>query len=110
MVVGVVKSASKDSGGDSVTKISMRTKLSWLFAMLAGGAILLALEHIWHGEVIFAPPFLTAMQSAEATETMLTEIATVGVGMVAMVTAAWGLLVLAVTRIPVLRRAVVKAK
>ncbi len=38
-------------------------RLRWLNTMLWGGVALLALEHIWHGEVVPWPPFLTAMQT-----------------------------------------------
>jgi hypothetical protein len=57
--------------------------------MLWGGSALLAFEHVWHGEVTPFFPFLTvAGNPADAAE-MLHEMATVGVGMCAMVTAAW---------------------
>ncbi|MCI6546923.1 MAG: hypothetical protein MR494_11025, partial [Spirochaetia bacterium] len=58
--------------------------------MLYGGSFLLALEHIYHGEVVLYPPFITAMRTAEDTAEMLHEIATVGVSMSLLVTAAWG--------------------
>ncbi|MEG2570382.1 MAG: hypothetical protein RSA70_03010, partial [Clostridia bacterium] len=33
-------------------KIPLSRKLSWLTNMLWGGTFLLAIEHIWHGEVV----------------------------------------------------------
>ena len=39
--------------------------------MLFGGSFLLAAEHVYHGEVVFYPPFLTAMENSEATAEML---------------------------------------
>ena len=60
-------------------------------AMLWGGVLLLAFEHFWHGEIVPFPPFLAAMSSPEDTAEMLHEIATVGVSMAVIVTAAWGL-------------------
>ena len=71
-------------------KASIRTKLGWLEKMLYGGSFLLAIEHIYHGEVVLYPPFLTAMNNPEDVPVMLHEIATVGVGMAALVTAVWG--------------------
>ena len=71
-------------------KITWSKRLSWLLSLLWGGVLLLAFEHIWHGEVILYPPFLSAMQSAEDTATMLHEMATVGVSMAVFVTAVWG--------------------
>ena len=44
-------------------KISWSRKLKWLNTMLWGGSALLCVEHIWHGEVVPWPPFLTAMQT-----------------------------------------------
>jgi hypothetical protein len=97
---GAVQSA-KDDG-----RISWKTKLSWLNGMLWGGAVLLGLEHVWHGEVVFYPPFLTAMHSAADTAVMLKEMATVGVGMAVLVTAVWGVMILAVDRSSSLRAAI----
>ena len=56
-----------------------------------GGVILLCIEHIWHGEVVPFPPFLTAMYNAADTSAMLHEMATVGVGMCVMVTVCWAI-------------------
>ena len=72
-------------------KITWSKRLSWLMAMLWGGVLLLAFEHFWHGEIVPFPPFLAAMSSPEDTAEMLHEIATVGVSMAVIVTAAWGL-------------------
>ena len=41
-------------------------------------------------EVAMYPPFLTAMESAEDTAEMLSEMGTVGVGMALAITAIWG--------------------
>ena len=65
------------------------SKLHWLVKMSLGGSFLLAIEHVYHGEIIFTPPFLTAMKSAEDTQEMLHEMATVGVSMAILVTAVW---------------------
>ena len=70
-------------------RISWSRKLKWLKTMLWGGVILLAFEHLWHGEVVPFPPFLTAMHSAADTAEMLHEMATVGVCMAALITAVW---------------------
>lgn len=70
-----------------------RQKLSWLNSMLWGGAILLCLEHMWHGEVVLYPPFLTAMASPTDTAVMIHEMSTVGVSMAVCVTCVWALMV-----------------
>ena len=70
-------------------KISFGRKLGWLTNLLWGGAFLLALEHIWHGEVVPWPPFLTAMSNSADTTAMLHEMSTVGVTMAILVTAIW---------------------
>jgi hypothetical protein len=69
-------------------------RLSWLNKMLWGGSALLALEHVWHGEIIASPPFLTAMQNSQDTSTMLHEIATYGVAMAVTITVIWGIMIL----------------
>jgi hypothetical protein len=80
---------AKPSKFTSSGKFTWKTKLSWLNSMLWGGAILLCLEHIWHGEVIFYPPFLTAMNNPGNASEMLHEMGTVGVGMAILITVAW---------------------
>lgn len=71
-------------------KVAWSKKLSWLLGLLWGGVLLLAFEHLWHGEIQPFAPFLTAMSSPESTAEMLREMSTVGVGMAVCVTAVWG--------------------
>lgn len=82
-----------------LTGISWGKKLSWLTNLLWGGVFLLAIEHIWHGEVVPWPPFLTSMNNPEDIAPMLHEIATVGVSMAVFVTAIWGIMILVADRI-----------
>ncbi|MBR2675055.1 MAG: hypothetical protein IKE52_06375 [Mogibacterium sp.] len=70
-------------------KIPMSRKLRWLTWMLWGGSILLAYEHIWHGEIVPWFPFLTAMSSSADAAEMFHEMATVGVTMAVIITAVW---------------------
>ena len=86
-------------------KFSWKTKLGWLTNMLWGGAILLCLEHIWHGEVVLYPPFLTAMSDPADTAEMLAEMSTTGVGMAVLVSLVWVVMVLVADNMPALRRA-----
>jgi hypothetical protein len=79
-------------------------RLSWLTRMLWGGSGLLAIEHVWHGEVTYIPPFLTAMNNPADTQAMLHEMATNGVGMALFVTASWAAFVVASDKIPALRK------
>lgn len=67
-------------------------RLMLLANLLWGGVILLAFEHIWHGEVVPWFPFLTAMYDPGDTAEMLHEMATVGVTMACLVTAIWGII------------------
>ena len=69
--------------------IPMSKKLGWLNKMLWGGAFLLCIEHIWHGEVVPWPPFLTAMYNPADTQVMLQEMGTVGVAMACLITGVW---------------------
>jgi len=54
----------------------------------------LALEHVWHGEVVPWPPFLTAMENPADVAPMLHEMATIGVGMAITVTVVWAIIVM----------------
>jgi len=74
--------------------LSWSRKLSWLNKMLWGGVILLTLEHIWHGEIIPWPPFLTAMKNPADVAPMVHEVATIGVAMAVTVTAVWAVMVM----------------
>ena len=69
--------------------IPLSRKLKWLTYMLWGGAVLLAFEHIWHGEVVPWFPFLTAMSDPSDAAEMFHEMATVGVCMAALITVVW---------------------
>ena len=73
----------------AVSKIPFSTKLKWLRNLLWGGVLLLAFEHVWHGEVVPWFPFLTAASDPADTAEMLHEMATVGVLMAVFVTAVW---------------------
>ena len=70
-------------------KISWSRKLKWLNTMLWGGSALLCVEHIWHGEIVPWPPFLTAMQTPSEIVPMLKEIALYGTTMAAVITGVW---------------------
>ena len=85
-------------------RITWKQKLSWLTAMLWGGAVLLALEHIWHGEVVLYPPFLTAMSDAADTAVMLQEMSTVGVSIAVAVTVIWVAMVLIADHVPAIKK------
>ena len=89
-------------------KVSWKTKLSWLTNLLWGGAALLCLEHIWHGEVVFYPPFLTAMADPADTAEMLHEMATVGVGMAVLVTLVWVAMIIIADKVPAIRARLAK--
>ncbi len=73
---------------------SWSRKLGWLEKMLWGGSFLLLIEHIWHGEIVPWPPFITAMTDPAAMSVMFNEIATVGTAMAVFVSAVWGVMVL----------------
>jgi len=95
VVQKVVENREKKVGGERTKKpgLSWSQRLSWLNKLLWGGTILLALEHIWHGEVVPWPPFLTAMGNPAAVAPMLHEMATVGVAMAVFVTVVWAIIV-----------------
>ena len=76
-------------------QIPMSRKLKWLSALLWGGVILLAFEHVWHGEVVPWFPFLTAMGDPADTAEMFHEMSTVGVCMALLITGVWALMCVA---------------
>lgn len=67
----------------------LKEKFGILEKMLYGGSFLLAVEHLYHGEISFVPPFLTAMKNPAEIPEMLREMTTVGVGMALLTTAVW---------------------
>jgi hypothetical protein len=69
-------------------------RLKLLNIMLWGGVVMLAVEHVAHGEVVPYPPFLTAGLSA-----VLPEIVSVGVPMTLVIVAVWAAFVIALNHI-----------
>jgi hypothetical protein len=70
-------------------KIPESLKIGWLNVMIWGGVVMLAVEHIAHGEVVLYPPFLTAMQTPAEIPVMLQEMATVGGTMTIAIVFIW---------------------
>lgn len=100
VIVTAVKAVALRRNADGVVSAAraakiegVREKLGSLEKMLYGGSFLLAVEHLYHGEISFVPPFLTAMKTPEEIPAMLYEMATVGVGMAVLTTAVWGVMV-----------------
>jgi hypothetical protein len=81
-------------------KIPAALKIGWLNIMLWGGVVMLAIEHIAHGEVVFYPPFLTAMQNPADIPVMLQELVTVGGIMTITIVLVWIILVAITSRMP----------
>ncbi|AHB14225.1 hypothetical protein [Dehalococcoides mccartyi] len=96
VVQKIVEKKEKQQGikTDNTSGISWGRKLGWLNKMLWGGTALLALEHVWHGEVVPWWPFLTAMENPADISPMLHEMATIGGAMALTVTAIWAVMVL----------------
>jgi hypothetical protein len=104
IAVSIVKRVAK--------KVSAKTNLGLLESLLWGGAGILALEHVWHGEVVPWPPYLTAMQSPEEWAIALHEMAMVGVAMALATVGIWGgvLLFEKVIKAPQIRRVATEKK
>ena len=88
----VTAAASAAKGKVSSSRNPFVRRIGWLQKMLFGGSALLAIEHVWHGEITWRYPFLTAVAEGD-TAGMLREIATLGVGMAVLITAAWAAMV-----------------
>lgn len=94
VVTVTAKAAGKkaDAAGSAYQaeqRIGFVKKLKWLTNMLWGGSVLLAFEHLWHGELTPWFPFLTAVGDPADTAEMLVEMGSVGVLMAAIITTAW---------------------
>ena len=70
---------------------TLSKKLTTLIYMLLSGSLLLMVEHIYHGEITYLYPFLTALKDPADTQVMLKEIVTVGVCMDLVMTALWAI-------------------
>jgi len=74
-------------------KIPEKYHMDWLNSMMWGGVVMLAVEHIAHGEVVLYPPFLTA-----GFHEVLPEMLRVGVPMTLVIVAIWGVMVAVAAR------------
>ncbi len=84
----------EDGTVETVTRIPFSRKLGWLNKLLWGGVILLAFEHLWHGEVVPWFPFLTAMSDPADASEMFHEMMTVGTSMAGLITLVWGIMLI----------------
>ena len=96
LAAGVVAEAVKAVLPERAGRNPFVAKLGWLGRMMFGGSFLLAIEHVYHGEIVFSPPFLTAVKDGE-TAGMLHEMATRGVAMAVLLVAAWTVMVVVST-------------
>lgn len=92
LATAVVASAVKAALPTAARKNPFVAKLGWLGRMMFGGSFLLAIEHVYHGEIIFTPPFLTAVRDGD-TAGMLREMATRGVAMAVLLVVVWVVMV-----------------
>ena len=89
-LAGAAVAAVVQKTTDGKTRNPFLRKLHWLVKMALGGSFLLAIEHIYHGEIILTPPFLTAAKEGpEAMSEMFHEMATVGVSMAVLLLVVW---------------------
>ena len=88
LATAVAAKAAKPILAGRATRNPFVARLDWLCKMMFGGSFLLAIEHIYHGEIIFTPPFLTAVKDGE-TAGMLHEMATRGVAMTLLIGVVW---------------------
>lgn len=85
----VIKEADEAVAAKNHKVAVLKEKLGILEKMLYGGSFLLAVEHLYHGEISLLPPFLTAMKNPAEIPEMLHEMTTVGLGMALLTTAVW---------------------
>lgn len=89
-------------------KIPENLKIGWLNIMIFGGAIMLAVEHIAHGEIVLYPPFLTAMMTPADIAAMLQEMAVIGGTMTIAMVAIWAVMVYIYNKKPELQKNLIK--
>ncbi len=75
-------------------EMAEKMKIKWLNGMLWGGVVVLAVEHVWHGEIVPWPPFLTAMENPAEIGPMLNEMAVIGGTMTLTITFVWMVMVI----------------
>lgn len=88
LATAVAATAAKSALPASTRSNPFVAKLGWLGKMMFGGSFLLAIEHVYHGEIIFTPPFLTAVKDGNTAD-MLHEMATRGVAMAVLLAVVW---------------------
>ena len=88
LATAVAATAAKSVLPESARKNPFVSRLGWLGKMMFGGSFLLAIEHVYHDEIIFTPPFLTAVKDGNTAE-MLHEMATRGVAMAVLLGVVW---------------------
>lgn len=74
-------------------RVPAKYHIDWLILMLWGGVVMFAIEHIIKGEVVFYPPFLTAIKNPADTLAMLKEITTIGIAITIAVFIVWMIMV-----------------
>lgn len=89
-------------------KIPENLKIGWLNMMIWGGAIMLAVEHIAHGEIILYPPFLTAIQTPSEIPIMLQEMAVIGGTMTIAIFTIWAVMVYIYNKKPEIQKILIK--
>ena len=88
LATALAAEAVKAALPEKASKNPFVAKLGWLGKMMFGGSFLLAIEHVYHGEIIFTPPFLTAVKDGNTAD-MLHEMATRGVAMAVLLGVVW---------------------
>ncbi len=90
-------------------KFPERWRVQWLNAMIWGGAVGLAVEHVAHQEIVPWFPFLTAMRSPAEAAAMLKEMALVGIPMTLALVGVWVVMVVVSERFLTTRDAPARA-
>ena len=77
-------------------KANKKYHFEWLSGMLWGGSIMLLVDHIISGEIVWYFPFLTTVQDPSAVPGMIKEILVTGSAMTVAIFVVWGMMVVAV--------------
>lgn len=110
VVTTIIKKTTEKT--EAAKENTFLSKIGWLNNMLWGGSVLLAFEHVWHGELVPWFPFLTNAANPVDMAEMLAEMSTSGVGMAVLVTGIWAVMAAASAHIakePVISKEITKA-
>ncbi|MGM9787900.1 MAG: hypothetical protein ACI3ZF_03235 [Candidatus Cryptobacteroides sp.] len=85
----IYRKANESHNSGSGTSAFLKSKVKDLEKMLWGGTLMLVVDHIINGELIWRFPFFTALTEVDGTAIFLKELLTVGLPMSLVLSFCW---------------------